>query len=369
MHGFLTVNGEKMSKSKGTFVSARTYLDHLPAYALRFYYACKLNATTDDIDLNLEDFVGRVNSDLVGKITNLASRGAQMLHRNLGGRAGRPDAAGRELLAWARSRADTIAQHYEARDFSKAMVEVREIADRANQHFDGQAPWSLVKQDLEAARAVLTTTLNLFRLLAIYLQPVLPAYAAQAAELFGETSYRWDDLVKEFEDRALGPYSYLATRIDRDHVDQMIAASAVVAAPVAPAGPTVPAEPKAAASAAPTVAEATDAKEIIDYDTFAKADLRVARVVSAELVEGADKLLKLMLDVGEAKPRQVFAGIRKAYDPATLIGRSVVMVANLAPRKMRFGVSEGMILAASNPDGSLFVVAPDAGALPGAGVK
>jgi len=357
VHGFLTVNGEKMSKSKGTFVKARTYLDHLNPQDLRFYYACKLNGTTDDMDLNLDDFVNRVNSDLVGKITNLASRGAQMLHKSLGGVTGTMDPEGRALhekvVGWSQS----IADHYEARDFSKVMVEVRELADQANQYFDSKAPWALVKTDLEAARSVMTSVLNIFRVLAIYLQPVLPGYAAKVAKLFNESPYVWSDVKKVIEKTTIRPYEYLATRIEQAAVDKLIEDS------------RTPEKPAPAKAPEPAQAAGEPVKETIDYDTFSKADLRVAKVLTAERVEGADKLLKLQLDIGEAKPRQVFAGIRKAYDPDALVGRQVVMVANLAPRKMRFGMSEGMILAAGNPDGGLFVVSPDAGALPGATVK
>ena len=358
VHGFLTVNGEKMSKSKGTFVKARTYLDYLNPQDLRFYYACKLNGTTDDLDMNLGDFVNRVNSDLVGKITNLASRGAQMLHKSLGGQTGVMDAEGRALWQVACGRAEAVASYYEARDFGKVMVEIRDIADAANQYFDTKAPWALVKTDLEAARQVMTSVLNIFRVLAIYLQPVLPVYSGRVAKLFGEQAYQWSDLEKAIENVAINPYEYLATRVDMAVVEKMIEASKAAAPVAQPAGATsrlpVPVSP---------------VLETIDYDTFAKTDLRVATVVSAEYVEGADKLLKVMLDIGEAKPRQVFAGIRKAYDPATLVGRQVVMVANLAARKMKFGMSEGMILAAGNPDGALFVVSPDAGAIAGATVK
>jgi methionyl-tRNA synthetase len=382
VHGFLTVNGEKMSKSKGTFISARTYLRHLDAASLRFYYACKLNGTTDDLDLNLDDFIHRVNSDLVGKITNLASRGAQMLHKSLGGRMGSLDPAGQELLASAQARAEAVAAAYEARDFCRVQVEVREIADRANQYFDSRAPWALVKSDPEAARLVLTTTLNLFRVLAIYLKPILPAYVAKVEKLLGDAPYGWDDVATVITDRPVGGYEYLAKRLEKEQVEKMIeesrpenreptsgAAAPVAPKPAASAAPNPAAPPAAVAPPAVTAAEGA-AKGIIDYDTFAKADLRVAKIVTAELVEGADKLLRLQVDLGEGQPlRQIFAGIRKCYEPASLVGRCVVVVANLAPRKMRFGISEGMVLAASNADGSLFVVAPDAGALPGVGVK
>jgi len=284
----------------------------------------------------------------VGKITNLASRGAQMLHKSLGGRAGVMDAAGAALLAHAQSRADAIADAYEQRDFARVMVEVRDIADRANQYFDGQAPWALVKRDPEATRAVLTSTLNVFRVLTIYLKPVLPGFATRVEALFGETPYQWADAQTRFENRPIASYTYLAKRIERNQIDRMIDASKAAGKP-----------PAAAPAAAP---------EVIGIETFAKTDLRVARVLTAETVEGSDKLLRLTLDLGDGRPRQVFSGIRKAYAPETLVGRAVVVVANLAPRKMRFGVSEGMVLAASNPDGSLHLVAPDAGAAPGASV-
>jgi methionyl-tRNA synthetase len=309
--------------------------------------------------MNLGDFVNRVNSDLVGKITNLASRGAQMLHKSLGGQTGVMDAEGRALWQVACGRAEAVASYYEARDFGKVMVEIRDLADAANQYFDTKAPWSLVKTDLEAARQVMTSVLNIFRVLAIYLQPVLPVYSERVAKLFGEQAYQWSDLTKAIENVAINPYEYLATRVDAVVVEKMIEASKAAAPVAQPAGAT-------GRSSAVTV---EPIKETIDYDTFAKTDLRVATVVSAEYIEGADKLLKVMLDIGEAKPRQVFAGIRKAYDPATLVGRQVVMVANLAARKMKFGMSEGMILAAGNPDGALFVVSPDAGAVAGATVK
>ncbi len=225
VHGFLTVNGEKMSKSKGTFVKARTYLDHLNPQDLRFYYACKLNSTTDDMDLNLDDFVSRVNSDLVGKITNLASRGAQMLNKRLEGRTSTMDTPGRAIWLQSCQAADKIAAHYEARDFSKAMVEVRHLADIANQYFDTQAPWNLVKTDPEAARAVMTSILNIFRTLAIYLKPVMPAYSAKVARLFGEPNYTWDDLATPFENRTINPYEYLATRVEPTSVATMVEAS------------------------------------------------------------------------------------------------------------------------------------------------
>lgn len=345
VHGFLTVNGEKMSKSKGTFISARTYLDNLDPMYLRFYYACKLGSTTDDIDLNLEDFVFRVNSDLVGKITNLASRGAQMLHKNFDGMAGEMDDEGHVIWREACEKADDIADFYERREFGQVLTAVREIAEETNKYFDMKTPWTLVKTDPDAARRVLTSIVNIFRVMAIYLKPILPDYADKVAKLLGEEPYTWDDISKEFENRSVGKYEYLAVRVDPEKVKAMVEASKVATAPQAPAIEPI----------APEIA----------FDDFAKVDLRVAKVLSAESVEGSDKLLRLQLDLGEGKPRQIFSGIKKSIAPETLVGKSVVVVANLAPRKMRFGISEGMVVCAQNADGSLKMIFADEGAQPG----
>lgn len=345
VHGFLTVNGEKMSKSKGTFISARTYLDNLDPMYLRFYYACKLGSTTDDIDLNLEDFVFRVNSDLVGKITNLASRGAQMLHKNFDGMAGEMDDEGHVIWREACEKADDIADFYERREFGQVLTAVREIAEETNKYFDMKSPWKLVKTDPDAARRVLTSIVNIFRVMAIYLKPILPDYADKVAKLLGEEPYTWDDISKEFENRSVGKYEYLAVRVDPEKVKAMVEASKVAAAPQAPSIEPI----------APEIA----------FDDFAKVDLRVAKVLSAESVEGSDKLLRLQLDLGEGKPRQIFSGIKKSIAPETLVGKSVVVVANLAPRKMRFGISEGMVVCAQNADGSLKMIFADEGAQPG----
>jgi methionyl-tRNA synthetase len=364
VHGFLTVNGEKMSKSKGTFVSARTYLDHLDPMHLRFYYACKLNGTTDDVDLNLDEFAQRVNSELVGKITNLASRGAQMLHKRLDGRMGSPDAAGREVLAYAQSRAEAIAGHYEARDFARALVEVRDIADRANRYFDEAAPWLTIKTDPEAARATLTSILNHFRVLAVYLKPVLPRYAEKVEALFGEPPYTWASAQRVVEDAPVAPYEYLAQRVETEQIAKIVEASKP------PSPPATPDAAPAAAPEAPAPEPPPAIRETVDYDTFAKTDLRVAQILSAEHVEGSDKLLRLRVSLGPLGERQIFAGIRAAYaDPTALVGRNVVVVANLAPRKMRFGVSEGMVLAAGHGAPHLFVLSPDPGARPGDAIK
>ena len=372
VHGFLMVNGAKMSKSEGTFISAATYLRHLPAQALRFYYACKLNGTVDDMNLDLRDFVGRVNSDLVGKITNLASRGAQMLNKNCGGRLGEMDADSRALLAECRAQLSELQEAYERRDFCRAMVIVRDWADKANQLFDAKMPWKLVKEDVEATRAVLTGTLNLFRLMAIALKPILPAYAAKVEALFGEAPYAFADAAKDVEGCAIAAYERLADRIDPKAVEAMVAETKAQNAPALPKGLTekdVKAGIRQLAHAPAGKTFPPPPAETIVIDDFAKVDLRVAQVVAAEAVEGSDKLLRLTLDVGEARPRTVFAGIRKAYAPEELPGRQVIMVANLAPRKMRFGLSEGMVLAAEDADGTLRLTQPFAPMTPGARLR
>ena len=363
VHGFLTVNGEKMSKSKGTFVNARTYLDHLPASALRYYYACKLGGTTDDLDLNLQDFVTRVNSDLVGKITNLASRGAQMLNKPaLGGALGVLDEEGRTLVELAQSRAETIAQHYEARRFSQVPVEVAKIADAANEYFDRREPWKTIKTDVEATRVTLTAILNVFRILAIYLKPILPVYAEKAAALFGESSWTWADAAKTLEGRPIGKYEYLATRIDAKQVEAMVEAAKVKPAESGEVSHESRAS-KNKAKAAEREPRATDnafpLKPEIAFADFEKLDLRVGKVLSCETVPKSSKLLKFELDAGALGTRTIFSGIRGAYpDPAALVGKEVVFVANLAPRKMSVGVSEGMILFAGEPGVAGGVLAP-----------
>ena len=370
VHGFLTVNGEKMSKSKGTFVNARTYLDHLPAPALRYYYACKLGGTTDDMDLNLQDFVQRVNGDLVGKITNLASRGAQMLNKNLEGRLGALDAEGAELVAFARSRADAIARHYEDRRFSQVPVEVTKIADAANEYFDRREPWKTVKapDGAETTRTTLTTILNVFRILAIYLKPILPVYAEKVAALFGEAPYAWEDAARTVENTAISKYEYLATRIDAKQVEAMVEKAKVKPADSgevahesrASKNKAARAEQKAeaaSASAAPAL------KPEVAFADFEKLDLRIGRVAACEIVPKSAKLLKFDLDCGAFGHRTIFSGIRGAYpDPAALVGKEVLFVANLAPRKMSVGVSEGMILFAGEPGANGGVLVPLAAA-------
>ena len=378
VHGFLTVNGEKMSKSKGTFVSARTYLDNLPPEALRYYYAAKLGGTTDDIDLNLADFVQRVNSDLVGKITNIASRGGQMLQKKLGGRLGTMDEEGRALVEKCVAAGETIARHYEERRFNQAVVEICRLADAANEYFDKREPWKTVKTDEETTRTTLTAALNAFRIIAIYLKPVLPAYADKAMKLFGESEWTWASAGEAKENCALGKYEYLASRIDMKQVEAMVEAAKVK--------PGESGEVSHESRASKNKGDAGEGKrekgrgkreegignrEVeplkaeIAFSDFDKIDLRIGVVESCETVPKSSKLLKFVLDAGALGKRTIFSGIRQAYpEPEKLIGKEVVFVANLAPRKMSVGVSEGMILFAGEPGVGGGVLSPssDAGA-------
>ena len=374
VHGFLTVNGEKMSKSKGTFATAKTYLKFLPPEALRYYYAAKTGGTVDDMDLNLADFVQRVNSDLVGKITNIASRGAQMLQKKLGGRLGRLDAEGRALLEECRAARETIAERYEQRRFNLAMAEICRLADAANAYFDRREPWKTVKTDEEATRTTLTAALNAFRALAIYLKPVLPEFARKAAALFGEEEWTWESLGETVEERELGAYEYLARRIEQAQVDAMVEAAKAKPAETGEVSHESRAsknkrqetarEAAANAGAAPSPAvQATPLKDEISFDDFCKLDLRTGVVESCETVPKSSKLLKFTLDAGALGKRTIFSGIRGTYpDPSQLVGREVVFVANLAPRKMSVGTSEGMILYAGEPGKCGGVLSPDGAA-------
>ncbi|HEB98779.1 MAG TPA: methionine--tRNA ligase, partial [Thiotrichales bacterium] len=355
-HGFLTVDGKKMSKSRGTFIKARTYLDHLNPEYLRYYFAAKLGAGIDDIDLNLEDFVQRVNSDLVGKVVNIASRCAGFIVKRCEGRlADSLDEPG--LLETFVRAADEIARLYEAREFGHAMREIMTLADRANQYIDERKPWVLAKDEARRgeAQAVYSMGLELFRVLMILLKPVLPAMAAKAEAFLQVPPLAWADLDTPMGAHRVAAFEPLMTRVDPDAVEAMVEASRESL------------EEKARPPVAGPLADEPIAPEI-GFEDFARIDLRVARIARAEQVEGADKLLRLTLDLG-GETRQVFAGIKSAYDPAELEGRLTVMVANLAPRKMRFGVSEGMVLAAGPGGKDLFILSPDEGAQPGMRVK
>ncbi len=363
-HGFLTVNGQKMSKSRGTFITARSYLDAgLNPEWLRYYFAAKLNGSMEDIDLNLDDFVARVNADLVGKFINIASRTAGFIHKQFDGKLAE-GVANIELIGAFQAAADSIAAHYEARDYARALREIMALADRANQYVADEKPWELAKQPEAVYRLheVCTVALNCFRLLALYLKPVLPGLAGQVETFLDVAPLTWDDAQTLFIRQRINPYTHLMTRIDPKAVDAMIEANKTTLE-AAPPAPTRHAEAQTHA------AQPAATAETIGIDDFAKVDLRIARIANAEHVEGADKLLRLTLDLGPLGTRQVFAGIKSAYAPEALVGRLTVMVANLAPRKMKFGMSEGMVLAASGEAPGLFILSPDSGAQPGMKVK
>ncbi|GGJ79821.1 methionine--tRNA ligase [Pseudomonas matsuisoli] len=360
VHGFLTVDGQKMSKSRGTFIKARTYLDHLNPEYLRYYYASKLGRGVDDLDLNLEDFVQKVNSDLVGKVVNIASRCAGFIHKGNGGVLVAENAAP-ELTAAFTAAAPGIAEAYENRDFARAMREIMALADRANAWIAEQAPWALNKQEGKQAevQAICATGINLFRQLVIFLKPVLPKLAEAAEAFLNVAPLTWAQHQDQLANHSLNAFSPLMTRIESAKIDAMVEASKEDLASGAPAAaPTGNGE----LTKEPVAAE-------INFDAFAAVDLRIALIEKCEFVEGADKLLRLSLDIGDEK-RNVFSGIKSAYpDPSKLEGRLTLYVANLAPRKMKFGVSEGMVLAAGPGGEEIYLLSPDSGAKPGQRVK
>jgi methionyl-tRNA synthetase len=378
-HGFLTINGQKMSKSRGTFITARRYLERLPPEPLRYYFAAKLGSGIEDIDFNLADFIARTNSDLVGKLVNIASRCAGFIERGGGMLADAlPDPA---LYAEFSGAAESIAALYEAREFGAAVREIMDLADRANRYVDAHKPWNLARDPQHAAqvRAIATQGMNLFRVLMGYLAPVLPQIAAAAGEFLDAPFTSWSALQQPLLGRAIRPYRPLAVRLDPVAVAGLVepeppaapaaapearaAVTAAGAAGPATASPTAapPARPKAKGDAALPGAGAGPG---IGIEEFGRLDLRIARVLEAAAVEGSDKLLRLRLDLG-TEQRTVFSGIRASYAPEGLVGRLVIVVANLTPRKMRFGVSEGMVLCASGDTGGVFMLSADSGAEPG----
>ncbi|WP_079435643.1 methionine--tRNA ligase [Zoogloea sp. LCSB751] len=385
VNGFLTVDGAKMSKSRGTFITARSYTEQkLNPEWLRYYFAGKSNGTMEDVDLNLDDMIAKVNSDLVGKFVNIASRCAGFIAKRFDGKLGAHDSAA--ALDWDLAE---ITAAYETRDFSRALRKIMEFADLANGYVNDNKPWELAKQEGQDARlhVVCSTAINIFKALTGLLKPVLPTLAAQVEAFLAIEPLGWDSLLAPLPaGHAIGAYSHLMTRIERKQVDALLEANRDSLAPAAVAdakpakaaknGKEAHSEQRHAqhqAHVAATEAEqAAETEPFISIDDFGKVDLRIAKIVSAEHVEGAAKLLRLQLDIGEERPRQVFAGIKSAYDPATLVGRLTVMVANLAPRKMKFGMSEGMVLAASDSTGEvpgLFILSPDSGATAGMRVK
>ncbi len=355
VHGYVTVNGAKMSKSKGTFIKASTYLNHLDPECLRYYYAAKLNSRIDDLDLNLDDFVARVNADVVNKLVNLASRNAGFIAKRFDGKLA-ATCAEPELYAEFANARTAIAEAYESREFSRAIREIMALADKANRYVDDKAPWVIAKQEGADAelQAVCSVGINLFRVLMAYLKPVMPLLAERAEAFLGET-LSWDGIEMPLVDHTVAPFKALFSRIEPAKIEAMIDASKEDLA-----------KEQAPKASGPLVDDPIS--KTISYDDFAKIDLRVALIKKAEAVPEADKLLKLQLDIG-GETRQVFAGIKSAYNPEDLEGKLTVMVANLAPRKMRFGMSEGMVLAAGPGGKDLWILEPQEGAQPGMRVK
>ncbi len=361
-HGFLTVNGAKMSKSRGTFIQAESYLRHLNPDCLRYYFASKLSNGVDDIDLSLDDFIQRVNSDLVGKVVNIASRCAGFITKRFDNQLANelPDSA---LYTEFAAASESIAEAFETRRYSQAIREIMQLADKANQYVDEHKPWVLAKDETRAAevQAVCTQGINLFRAIVTYLKPVVPQLAADAEVFLNAGELTWASVQMPLVASTITPFKALMTRIERTAVDAMIADNQQALEQATASRTTAVELAKTHLSTDPISPE-------IQYEDFAKLDFRVAKIVKAAAVEGADKLVQLTLDLG-GETRNVFAGIKSAYQPADLEGRLTVMVANLAPRKMRFGISEGMVLAAGPGGKDIFVLTPDSGAEPGMRVK
>ncbi len=357
-HGFLMVDGAKMSKSRGTFIKARTYLDHLPPEYLRYYFAAKLNNKVEDIDLNLEDFAARVNSDLVGKVVNIASRCAGFITSRFEGKLS-SELSDQALFDESAQAAESIAQAFENREYSRAIREIIVQADKANQYIAEHAPWTLIKEpgNEQQVHQICTLGINLFRNLVVYLKPVLPGIALQTEDFLKIEPLKWQDSQIALLDHGIEKFKPMIKRIEKESIEAIVNASKEDLTATATTAPVI---------TGPLADDPISAE--IEFDDFAKIDLRIATIVAADHVDGADKLLQLTLDLG-GEQRNVFAGIKSAYDPSTLIGRQTVMVANLKPRKMRFGLSEGMVLAAGPGGSDLFILSPDQGAEPGMRVK
>ncbi|WP_434137971.1 methionine--tRNA ligase [Photobacterium leiognathi] len=356
VHGYVTVNGAKMSKSKGTFIKAGTYLKHLDPECLRYYYAAKLNSRIDDLDLNLEDFTQRVNSDVVNKIVNLASRNAGFIAKRFDGKLS-DNFVEPELYAEFVAAADRIGELYESREYGRAIREITALADKANQYVDEKAPWVVAKQEGkdQELQEICTVGINLFRVLMAYLKPVMPKLAERSEAFLNET-LTWESIAKPLTAHEVTKFKALFNRIDPAHVAAMVESSKEEAAADKAAAEA------AAKPASPLTEEPIEAE--IEFDDFAKVDLRIAKIVSCESVPKANKLLKFQLDIG-GEMRQVFSGIKAAYEPEELVGKLTVVVANLKPRKMKFGMSEGMILAAGPGGKDFWILEPHEGAQPG----
>jgi methionyl-tRNA synthetase len=381
-HGFLTVNGEKMSKSRGTFITARTYLEHLNPEYLRYYFAAKLSAGVDDLDLNFDDFSQRVNSDLVGKVVNIASRCSGFIAKRFDGLLS-AHCAEPALFADFISANASIADYYDTREFGKAMREIMALADKANQYIDDKKPWLLAKEDgkEQALHDVCSMGINLFRVLVVYLKPVIPALAAEAEAFLNLPAQAWVADMQPLLNHKINAFKPLMTRVEADKIALIVEASKEnlekIATPSASpvttkltqvdTAKTVHGEPEKAVHGEPDEPLEPIA-DTIDFNDFAKLDLRIAKIIKASHVDGSDKLLQLTVAIG-TETRTIFSGIKSAYQPEQLEGRLTLVIANLAPRKMRFGISEGMVLAAGPGGSDIWLLSPDDGAVAGLRVK
>ncbi len=343
IHGFLTVDGEKMSKSRGTFIKASTFADNINPEFLRYYYACKISGGIGDLDLNLSDFQARVNSDILGKFANLGVRASSILSKSLESRTGTILPEDKPFIDSIKAQSEMLRESYESLDFAKAIREICRLADIANKFVEDSAPWSTVKTDLELTRSKLTAALEAFRILAIYIKPVMPSLVGIIEKYMKIKSLKWQDLDESIEKNVIDKFPHLAQRVEREQIEKML-------------------EQTQAENNETKQPEIEDIAPECTIEDFAKIDLRVANVDDAQYVENADSLLRLTLDIGDGRKRNVFAGIKSAYDPQQLIGTKVVMVANLKPRKMKFGISEGMVIAAGDGGKDIFVLRPDKGA-------
>ncbi len=349
IHGFLTVNGQKMSKSKGTFIKAQTYLKYLDPEYLRYYYASKLNDDISDIDLNLEDFALKVNSDLVGKFANLASRSGPMINKKLNSKLGTLDDEGKNLIDTLKQLKASIIADYETLNYASAVRKITNLADQCNRYVDNKQPWVTIKQEPEKTRTTLTAVINAVKIITVYLKPVLPVYAKKVEQFLNVEPLGFDDVETVMQNCKINKFQRLIERVDKEKIEKMVEESAQQ-------------QPRNNQPDQPRLDEPI--QEECSFEDFMKVDLRIAKVANASAVEGADKLLRLELEIGPVK-KNVFAGISKAYKPEQLIGKMVVCVANLKPRKMKFGVSEGMILAAGPGGSDIFMLKVDDGAKPG----
>jgi methionyl-tRNA synthetase len=357
VHGHVMVNGEKMSKSKGTSITAEVYAEFLEPEYLRYYYATKLNATVDDLDLNFQDFTNRINSDLVGKIVNLASRGAQMLNKNFNSQTSTCDDQGKSLIESIQAAEPKLYDYYNRRELTKVTTLIREFAEMTNKYFDEKAPWKTVTSLPNETQQVVTTTLNCFRLMAIYLSPIMPDLSQKVSDLFFEKKYQWTDLNRIIENSKINNYVHLAQRVDPLQIQNMIEKQK-----------SFYQEPAKKTAPAAKTENATPLTEI-DFEDFAKVELKIGEIIEAEEIKEADKLLRLKIDIGQGVTKQIIAGIKSAYSADQVKGRKVLVCTNLKPRKMKFGISEGMVLAAGDGGSDLFLLSPDSGAKTGSKVK